>query len=272
MTGTQREATAEAAGSRGRRWATVATRRFGRRLAITDLTAAVHARTMGDGADVVIVPGLAVSAYLYETQERLAALGRVHLLELPGVAGGRDVPGTPTLRDDAAAVTEWLRTRLRRPAIVVGHSYGTQVAVRTAAADDTFVAGLVLASPTVDPRYRSLRRLLWAWRADARTHPEGLVEVNRPQQRRAGLGRVCAMGVSMLADAPERWLAQVAVPLTVMVGSRDALGTEAWGRRLTDRPNGRYVRVEGGTHTFPFECPEALVRTVRVDMGKDTEQ
>lgn len=227
-----------------------------------ELVSAMSVSTMGAGPDVVLVPGLAVSNYLVPAQRALAADARVHLLDLPGVGAAADASGPLTLREDAAAVTGWLRLCLQSPAIVVGHSYGTQVVMRAAAADGRFVRAVVLASPTVDPVARSARQLLLRWRRDTNTHQRELVRVNRPQQRRAGLARITAMAVSMLADIPERWLAQIDAPVSVLVGTADAFGTQEWGQALADRTHGRFFRVEGGTHTFPFERPDPLVAAV----------
>ncbi|MPY81086.1 MAG: alpha/beta fold hydrolase [Actinophytocola sp.] len=232
---------------------------------VADLVAATSATSAGGdaGPDVVIVPGLAVSDYLREAQDRIAASTRVHLLDLPGVGAAADVDRPPTLRDDAAAVTGWLRARMAGAVILVGHSYGTQVAVRAAAADGRLVRGLVLASPTVDPAYRSAARLLPRWLRDLSRQPEGPLRLNRPQQRRAGRRRLFAMVASMLADDPEHWLVQVDAPVSVLLGNRDVFVTGRWVRRLADRPDAALTRVPGGTHTFPFDHPEALVSAVR---------
>lgn len=252
---------------RGPRWAAAVSRSFGPRAGVGG-TNTVSVHSVGEGPDVVLVPGLAVSRYLRPAQELLAAGARVHLIEYPGTADAPDVSGTPALRDDAAALSRWLRDRLGRPALLVGHSYGTQVAARAAAADDGCVNGLLLASPTLDPKYRALRKVVPALLADGRTHSAELVATNRPQQRRAGLARLFAMATSMLADAPERWLAQVAAPVTVLMGSNDALGTQTWGRQLANRQGDRFVPVAGGRHTFPFDQPGTLAHAVRTCLGR----
>lgn len=235
-----------------------------------ELGAATHDTVMGTGRDVVVIPGLGVSRYLERMQRLVARRARVHRLELPGTADGGQPGAILTLAGDAAACISWLREHTPEGAVLVGHSYGTQVAARVAAAVPHLVHGLVLASPTVDPAYRHVPVLLVRWRLDDARAPRGLAETNRPQQRTTGLGRIVAMTVSMLADDIETSLCRVSVPVlprrtplpvTVLRGDQDALSTEPWVRRLAATAHADYVRVPGN-HTFPFDRPEELAAAV----------
>ena len=131
---------------------------------------------LADRPDVVMVPGMAVSRYLRATRDLLADDTRVHLLELPGTGRAADLsrPMSTGLSQDAVAVTWWVRSFLPGPVALVGHSYGAQVVARVAAALPDQVVAVVLASPTVDPAFRSLPRLWARWLADTRKAPEGL--------------------------------------------------------------------------------------------------
>ncbi|MBO0829330.1 MAG: alpha/beta hydrolase [Streptosporangiales bacterium] len=250
------------AGSRTPRWAGAVSSVLGaRRAGAMELGAATHDTVIGTGPDVVVVPGLGVSRYLERAQRLIARRARVHRLELPGTADG-DQPGAVlTLAGDAAAVISWLREHTPDGAVLVGHSYGTQVAARVAAAVPRLVRGLVLASPTLDPAYRHLPVLLVRWRMDDARAARGLAETNRPQQRGTGARRIAAMAVSMLADDIETSLRRVSAPVTIMRGERDALATERWVRHLAATADADYLNVPGN-HTFPFDRPEELAAAV----------
>lgn len=218
--------------------------------------------TKGTGPDVIVVPGMAVSRYLQASQDLLAEHATVHLLELPGTGRAKDPPRTYGLVEDVAEVVDWTARRLPGGALFVGHSYGSQIVPQVAAAAPWLVHGMVLASPTVDPAYRSAPRLLWRWLIDSSREPRGLSRFQRPEQRRAGPARLLRIARTMLADDPERSLEQVDVPVTIVRGRRDALCTPEWARRLVELTGGRLVEIPGAPHAFPFQQPEVLVSAV----------
>lgn len=251
-----------AAGHRTARWAHAVSSVLGaRRAGATELGAATNDTVMGTGPDVVVIPGLGVSRYLERTQRLVARQARVHRLELPGTADGGQPGSVLTLAGDTAAVISWLREHTPDGAVLVGHSYGTQVAARVAAAVPHLVRGLVLASPTIDPAYRPVPVLLVRWRIDAARAARGLAETNRPQQRGTGARRLLAMTISMLADDIETSLRRASVPTTILRGERDGLSTAAWVRHLAAAARGEHLSVPGN-HTFPFDRPEELATAV----------
>ena len=225
---------------------------------------------LADRPDVVMVPGMAVSRYLRATRDLLADDTRVHLLELPGTGRAADLsrPMSTGLPQDAAAVTWWVRSFLPGPVALVGHSYGAQVVARVAAAIPDQVVAVVLASPTVDPAFRSLPRLWARWLADTRKAPEGLGRVQTAERRRAGSRRLFAMAWSMVKDDPEKSLHDVHAPVTVVRGQRDAFSSSAWARRLAERPAGELVEIPEAPHAFPFAQPDALADAVRATLRR----
>ncbi|HEX6446129.1 MAG TPA: alpha/beta hydrolase [Streptosporangiales bacterium] len=256
------------AGRRTARWAHAASAVLGaRRAGAMELSAATNDTVLGTGPDVVVVPGLGVSRYLERAQRLIARRARVHRLELPGTADGGQPGSVLTLAGDTATVISWLRQHTPAGAVLVGHSYGTQVAARVAAAVPHLVQGLVLASPTIDPAYRHLPVLLVRWRVDDARASRGLAETNRPQQRGTGMRRILAMTVSMLADDIETSLHRSSAPTTILRGEQDGLSTAAWVRHLAETTGAEHVSVPGN-HTFPFDRPEELATAVLAHLEK----
>ncbi|MDQ4054767.1 MAG: alpha/beta hydrolase, partial [Actinomycetota bacterium] len=150
----------------------------------------IRTRVLGEHRDgvppVVVVQGMTVSDYLLPACAALASWTEVHLLDLPGYAGS----GQPTRRLDVRgygeAVAHWLEESGLHRAVVAGHSSGTQVAAWTGVRCPERVAAVGLASPTIDPMARSLPKLLFYWRLDARTPSPGLEENHVPEWKRAG--------------------------------------------------------------------------------------
>jgi pimeloyl-ACP methyl ester carboxylesterase len=119
------------------------------------------------------------------------------------------------------------------------------------------VGALILAGPTVDPRFRSMPRVLLAWRRNAELEPRSLDEQHAPERRRASLRRVRHALAQHLDDALEGVVPRVAVPVLVLYGDEDRLCTEAWARELGRRaPDGRFATLPGA-HSFVWTAPHA---------------
>lgn len=211
--------------------------------------------------DVVIVPGLAVARYLRPTADRLAGLGiRCDVVDLPGF-GDSENPTRPLgVAGFAAVVARHLRTRDGAPAVLVGHSSGTQVAALAAAERDVRVAGLVLASPTVDPRYRRVPRLLLRWLRDGGREPGSLTRLQRPEWRRAGARRIVTLLRSMLHHRLEDTVGGLDCPITVVRAERDPLCTKEWAAQLA--AGHRLVTVPGLPHAFPYLDPTGFAELI----------
>jgi pimeloyl-ACP methyl ester carboxylesterase len=110
-------------------------------------------------------------------------------------------------------------------------SSGTQVAAEAAVAHPD-VAGVVLASPTVDPVARGTVRLLVRWRLDSRLEPRGLSESHRPEWKRVGKRRLLHAFRAHLRHTIEEPLSRLTTPLLVIRGRDDRMSTQARGQRL----------------------------------------
>jgi pimeloyl-ACP methyl ester carboxylesterase len=210
---------------------------------------------------VVLVQGMAVADYLLPG---LAAFGdwtRAHLIELPGFGGSGDPPHELSVPEFGRAVADWLSAQRLEPVVLAGHSSGTQVAAE-AAAGHRGVAGLVLASPTIDPAARGLIRLLVRWRLDGRHEPPGLSESHKPEWKRAGARRLVHLVRAHLRHDLEDPVRRLTVPLLVLRGTDDRLSTTMWARGLaTSVRASEYVELPGA-HTFVWRDPHAWSRPV----------
>jgi len=221
----------------------------------------MRSRTVGEPRDgvpeVVAVPGLAVANYLEPAVCALGAWTRAHLVELPGFSGSGEPPHPLDVPQFADAVGQWLTASGIDRVVLVGHSSGTQVAARVAASPVPSVRAVVLASPTMDPRFRSMRRVLLAWRRNHALEPPSLDEQHTPERQRAGLRRVRHALRVHLADPLEDVVPQIRVPVLVLYGDQDRLCTEEWARQLSRlAPDGRFCTMPGA-HSFMWTAPHA---------------
>ncbi|MCE7010846.1 alpha/beta hydrolase [Kibdelosporangium philippinense] len=218
----------------------------------------VHALVGGtpDRGDLVVAPGLGVSAYLRESVAHAAACGyRAWLPDPPGFGHSDNPPHRLGVRDVAEVFGQWLRHRELRDITLVGHSSGTQVAAHMAADAPELVARLVLGSPTIDPKYLPWPKAVLQWRRDGQLEPKSLVRTQVPEWRRAGPLRLLRLALSVFADDLEASVRRVTCPVTVVRGERDPLCTREWARRLSSD----VVELPGLPHAFPYQAPSVWV-------------
>jgi pimeloyl-ACP methyl ester carboxylesterase len=226
----------------------------------------MRSRVLGARRDdvppVVVVQGMTVSDYLLPG---CAALGRwteVHLLDLPGYAGS----GEPTRRLDVRGygetVAHWLEASGLR-AVVVGHSSGTQVAAWAGVLCPERVAAVGLASPTIDPEFRTLPKVLLRWRLDARAPAPGLDATHKPEWKRAGPRGIAHIVRVHLDDRLEEQVARLRMPVLALRGEDDRLSTARWMDQLVEAGrDAEWVSVPGA-HTFVWLHPDAWSTPLR---------
>jgi pimeloyl-ACP methyl ester carboxylesterase len=218
--------------------------------------------TATDAPPVVTVMGMAVSDYLMPAQAALSWT-QAHLIDLPGLSGSGEPPHPLEVTEYADAVGEWLAAAGLPPVIMAGHSSGTQVAAHVAAKRPDLVAATVLASPTVDPKARSVPRVLYYWRRDSAYPMPGLSDSHKPEWRRAGLRRIAHLVRAHLRDRIEDTVPRLRGPVLVLLGREDRLCTERWARELADRAEDGRLVVVPGPHTFLWRDPAVWSEPLR---------
>jgi pimeloyl-ACP methyl ester carboxylesterase len=206
---------------------------------------------------VVVLQGMTVSDYLLPACAALATWTEVHLLDLPGYAGSGEATRWLDVRGYGETVVHWLeQAGLGRP-VVVGHSSGTQVAAWTGVLCPEGIRAVGLASPTIDPSVRSLPKVLFHWRLDARTPSPGLEESHAPEWKRAGPRGVAHLLRVHLRDRLEEQAARLTMPVLALRGGDDRLCTNAWVASLAAAAHlGEWVTMPGA-HAFVWLYPNA---------------
>ena len=116
----------------------------------------IHSRlrdVMTNRDPIVLVHGLGIgSSYFVPLAARLSHHAPVFAPDLPG-HGPSDHDARPLdVRQLARALGEWMEVMGLRRAVLVGHSFGCQVALHLAAARPEFASRLVLIGPTAETR------------------------------------------------------------------------------------------------------------------------
>lgn len=232
----------------------------------------IRTRVLGQRRDgvppVVVVQGMTVSDYLLPACAALANWTQVHLLDLPGYAGS----GQPTrwldVRGYGETVVHWLEASGLARSVVVGHSSGSQVAAWAGVLSPERVAAVGLASPTIDPKVRSLPRLLFHWRLDARAPSPGLEANHVPEWKRAGPRGIAHVIKVHLDDRLEEQVARLPMPVLALRGEEDRLSTDGWMNSLVSAASDAEWGKVPGAHAFVWLYPDAWSAPLRRLAGR----
>jgi pimeloyl-ACP methyl ester carboxylesterase len=198
---------------------------------------------------LVLVHGLAVS----------------HRYLMP-LAPGFGLSGDPGRVLDVAQhadhLAAWLEATGLPPVVVLGNSFGCQVAVDLAVRHPDRVCGLVLIGPTMDPSARTASRQILRWLRDtAREDPLQLPILLR-DVRDAGPHRVAGTLAHALRDPIERKLSLIRMPVLVTRGSREPIVPMAWAQAATRLLPLGELAIVPGPHNANYGAADHLAELV----------
>jgi pimeloyl-ACP methyl ester carboxylesterase len=193
---------------------------------------------------------------------RLAGHHPVHVVDLPGFGLSGDPGRVLDVAEHADHLAAWLEATGLPPVVVLGNSFGCQVAVDLAVRHPDRVGGLVLIGPTMDPSARTASRQILRWLRDtAREDPLQLPILLR-DVRDAGPHRVAGTLAHALRDPIERKLPLIRMPVLVTRGSREPIVPMAWAQAATRLlPLGEFAIVPG-PHNANYGAADHLAELV----------
>jgi pimeloyl-ACP methyl ester carboxylesterase len=197
----------------------------------------------------VLIHGIGMGRSVFaDLTAHLDGSGEVVLLDLPGYGEAPEPERVLTMERTADLIAAYLRSSVREPALLVGHSMGAQVAVEVGARHPDSVAKLVLVGPTVDPSARTAPRQLARLLRDIAVESPKVIALGAREYLRAG-PRLGAKFRAMLAHRPEDVLPRVSAPTLVLRGENDIVAPRDWCERIVAAlPDGHYVEVPDHGH------------------------
>jgi pimeloyl-ACP methyl ester carboxylesterase len=214
--------------------------------------AAVVAERRGNpGASVtfVLVHGIGMGRKVFaDLVQRLEPRGLVVAVDLPGYGDAPEPPRTPTIERMADLVAAYVRHLGRGPAVLVGHSMGTQVVVEVAARRPEAVSGIVLVAPTVDPAHRRALSQLARLGRDLVGESLKVLVLGGREYLRAGPNLRAKMR-AMLVHRPEDAFPRVQCRALVIRGETDRVSPREWCAEVVAAlPDAREIEVAGHGH------------------------
>jgi pimeloyl-ACP methyl ester carboxylesterase len=212
----------------------------------------------GNGGDpelettpIVLVHGFSSSRALKPLIRALGTRRPVYAPDLPGF-GMSDTPIHPLdIPGLADALRRWLIDNRLAPAIVIGVSFGCQVAVDLAARWPAAVDRLVLVGPTFDPAARTPGRLTLRWARNARHASPRLAPAVVHGVFDMGPWRAVRTLRRALDDPFEEKLAEIEAPTLVVRPERDRIVPAEWAEGVAKRiPDAELVVLPKTAHTI----------------------
>jgi pimeloyl-ACP methyl ester carboxylesterase len=208
---------------------------------------------------LVLVHGLAVShRYLMPLAAKLAGHHPVHVIDLPGFGLSSDPGRVLNVAEHADHLADWLEATGLPPTVVLGNSFGCQVAVDLAVRYPNRVRGLVLVGPTVDPAARTAFRQILRWLGDTALEDPLQLPILARDLRDAGPHRVVETLAHALHDPIEHKLPLISVPVLVTRGSRELIVPMAWARAATRLLPLGELAVVPGPHNANYAAADHL--------------
>lgn len=212
----------------------------------------------------VLVHGIGVSSrYFQPLAAELAQLGAVYLVDLPGYGAAPDPRRDVTIADHAAVLGSVLRRAGLENAVLVGHSWGSQVVSMLAHDHPEVAERIVLMAPTLEPDartfWRSARNLL----QDALHEPPAVFGIAITDYLlRCGVPYLLRQVPHMLSDRIEDRIAGLRARVLVVNGDRDPIVSDDWAHHLSSLSQRAEFRQVHGPHVIMHTDPVMIARHI----------
>jgi pimeloyl-ACP methyl ester carboxylesterase len=231
-----------------------------------DLVSHVFSSGFGnDGATVyVLLHGIGMShRYLARLQNQLSRGGVVHAIDLPGF-GATPRPRHPLSVEEFATVINGVLGQLGvTSCVVVGHSMGVQFAVEAARQEPSRYSGVVLMSPVVDPRRRTVWQQALGLARDCLLEPPSANLLVLGDYMRCGIPWYLQTLQSMMRYPTERRVTAVTAPVLVLRGGSDPVAGEEWCRMLArNAGDGELLQLPRHRHVVQMSAPRSVAAAI----------
>lgn len=214
---------------------------------------------------VVLVQGLGISvSYMLPAMSELAKYSKVYALDLPGYGDSEKPWHIFNIAELADVLAGWMNAVGIERAVLVGHSFGSQIVTEFALRHAGMIERAVLAAPTFDRHARSAPRQFGRLLLNARKEPLSLIYLAVKSYFKFGLRRQARTLQFAIKDRIEEKLPQIRVPTLVIRGELDPIVPHRWAKEVADLlPDGKLCTIAGGTHGVNYKFPQKFAEAIR---------
>jgi 2-hydroxy-6-oxonona-2,4-dienedioate hydrolase len=231
----------------------------------------IHARAAvndcpAGSPDAVLVHGLVVaSGYMEPLATQLAPAYHVYAPDLPGFGVSEKPDHTLSIPELAEALLHWMNVNDLEAPMLVGNSFGCQIAIEFAKRYPTRTRALVLIGPTIDKEARNIAQQAFRWFRNSANEPPSLGMTLVKDYARAGIIRAIKTLRIYVNDEVETKLPHVNVPTMIVRGGNDPIVPERWANEmLALLPNSSIAVIPGAGHTANYTTPLEIARITRI--------
>jgi pimeloyl-ACP methyl ester carboxylesterase len=220
---------------------------------------------------IVLVHGFGSGRSLKPLIRALGVDRPVYAPDLPGF-GMSDQPVHPLdVPGLADALRHWMIDNGLAPAILVGTSFGCQVAVDLAARYPASVESLVLISPTADPEVRTPGELAKRWARHARHASPRLAATVVHDFIDAGPWRSVTTMHRALEDPMEAKLGEIEAPTLVVRLEKDHLVPPGWAEHVAELiPESELVVLPKAGHSIGPRTADRLAELLEPYLAEES--
>lgn len=212
--------------------------------------------------DIVFVHGSPGGAGVWATQFNAPFPG-ANLFAYDRLGFGESEPGRaqPHLQEQVDALMTLLACATTNRVLLVGHSYGSPIALLAAVEHPEKIGGVLLIGGDVDPAEEKpwLVQYIFGWRATSWMLPRGLRQCNREM-----------LTVRTDLEGLQKLLPNLSVPVVMLHGNRDPLvpvENVAWLQQQLKAAgkSNLFAKIilPGVNHFIPWEHPDAVEAALR---------
>jgi len=168
----------------------------------------------------------------------------------------------------ADVLADWMSIARIKQAVLVGHSFGSQIVAEFALRHPEKIARAVLAAPTFDREARGFFRQFGRLLLDSGNEPFSLVLLAVKSYLKFGFRREARTLQFALKDRIEEKLPQIRIPALVLRGELDTVVPQRWAEEVAALlPNGKLTTISGGTHGVNYNSPRKFAEAIREFLG-----
>jgi pimeloyl-ACP methyl ester carboxylesterase len=205
----------------------------------------------------VLLHGVVIAGqYMTPLAEKLARAMRVYVPDLPGLGRSNRLPAPRDIAATVEALREWMLWEGLSQVVLVGNSFGCQLATLLALSAPPAVRALALVGPTMDAARRPLLQLAASSARVVLTESVALHLLWLRGFVRAGPSRSARYCLMSWQDHIEERLPHISVPSLVVRGISDQFVSQGWAESVAETlSRGGLLLVKGAGHAAHYNKP-----------------